>query len=205
MRGFQTGGFPDLDLSFFVLLGTFPIFPWFSRFARVWSGDFPDSSLVSVSAYEEHLRGTVPKGSAAQSGPFPKKKWETPRSAGQRKCLEEAPRRTSRVPLASPYLCLFFIGLETKKRFRLPGVGGEHFHCTVDLPPGHIRCRQSPKNLLRLYFFNLWKLFWLLLRVVDTESSYRPRKQKSLIWLKRDEKETVSPFCKDTQKRPKSD
>ena len=29
-------------LSFFVLFGTFPIFLGFSRFARGWSGDFPD-------------------------------------------------------------------------------------------------------------------------------------------------------------------
>ena len=34
-----------LFLSFFVLFGTFPIFLGFSRFARGWSGDFPDSSL----------------------------------------------------------------------------------------------------------------------------------------------------------------
>ena len=60
-------------LSFFVLFGTFPIFPGFSRFGRGWSGDFPDLSFSSFSAYEEHLRGTVPKGSATQSGPFPKK------------------------------------------------------------------------------------------------------------------------------------
>ena len=26
-----------------------------------------------------------------------------------------------------------------KERFRLPGAGGEHFHCTVDPSPGHIR------------------------------------------------------------------
>ena len=51
----QTGGFPDLDLSLlfcpFVLFGTFPIFPGFSRFARGWSGNFPDSSLFSSTAY----------------------------------------------------------------------------------------------------------------------------------------------------------
>ena len=75
--GFQTGGFPDLDLSFLFVpflssFGTFPIFLGFSRFARGWSRDFPDSSLFSFSAYQEHLRGTVPKGSATQSGPFPK-------------------------------------------------------------------------------------------------------------------------------------
>ncbi len=38
-------------LSFFVLFGTFPIFPGFSRFARGWSGDFPDLSFSSFSAY----------------------------------------------------------------------------------------------------------------------------------------------------------
>ena len=41
-------------------------------------GDFPDLSLSSFSAYEQHLRGTVPKGSATQSGPFPKRSGEPP-------------------------------------------------------------------------------------------------------------------------------
>ena len=39
-------------MSLFVLFGTFPIFLGFSRFARGWSGDSPDSSLFSFSAYE---------------------------------------------------------------------------------------------------------------------------------------------------------
>ena len=38
-------------LSLFVLFRTFPIFPGFSRFARGWSGDFPDLSFSSFSAY----------------------------------------------------------------------------------------------------------------------------------------------------------
>ena len=38
-------------LSLFVLFGTFPIFLGFSRFARGWSGDFPDLSFSSFSAY----------------------------------------------------------------------------------------------------------------------------------------------------------
>ena len=38
-------------LSFFVLFRTFPIFLGFSRFARGWSGDFPDLSFYSFSAY----------------------------------------------------------------------------------------------------------------------------------------------------------
>ena len=56
---FQTGGFPDLDLSFlfcpflsfFVLFGTCPVFLGFSRFAREWTGDFPYLSFSSLSAY----------------------------------------------------------------------------------------------------------------------------------------------------------
>ena len=50
--GFKRGGFPVWTfLSFFVLFCPFlsflglPIFPGFSRFARGWSGNFPDSSL----------------------------------------------------------------------------------------------------------------------------------------------------------------
>ena len=44
--GFKRGGFPIWTCpSSFVLFGTSPIFPGISRFARGWSGDFPDSSL----------------------------------------------------------------------------------------------------------------------------------------------------------------
>ena len=75
--GFKGGGFPIWTCpSFFcpfVLFGAFLIFPGFSRFARGWSGDFPDLSLSSFSAFKQQLRGTVPKGSATQSGPFEKK------------------------------------------------------------------------------------------------------------------------------------
>ena len=74
--GFQTRGFPDLDLSFLFVLfrpfGTLPIFLGFSGFARGWSVDFPDLSFSSCrpikSTYEEQSR----KG-PRQSGPFPKK------------------------------------------------------------------------------------------------------------------------------------
>ena len=57
-------------MSFFVLLG---LSRGFSRFVRGLSGDFPDWSFSSFSAYYQHLRGTVPKGSVTQPGPFPKK------------------------------------------------------------------------------------------------------------------------------------
>ena len=62
-------------LSFFVLLG---LSRGFSRFVRGLSGDFPDWSVSSFSAHYQHLRGTVPKGSATQSGPFPKKSGKHP-------------------------------------------------------------------------------------------------------------------------------
>ena len=45
------------------------MFPGISRF---WA-DFPDWSFSSFSAYEKHLQGTFPKGSATKSGPFPNK------------------------------------------------------------------------------------------------------------------------------------
>ena len=47
---FQTGGFPDLDSSFlFCPFWDFADFSrFFSRFARGWSGDFPDSSRFSI-------------------------------------------------------------------------------------------------------------------------------------------------------------
>ena len=79
------------EVLIFVSFGTFPIFPGFSRFVRGLSGDFPDWSFSSFSAYYQHLRGTVPKGSATQSGPFPKKVgnppiWKPPSLASLKRC-----------------------------------------------------------------------------------------------------------------------
>ena len=47
--------------------------------------------------------------------------------------------RTPRIPL----FMLIFIGLETKNVLDSQGRAGEHFHCTVDPSPGHIRCRTT--------------------------------------------------------------
>ena len=41
-----------------------------------------------------------------------------------------------------PLVCAYFHRDGNKERFRLPGAGGERFHCTVDPSPGHIRCRK---------------------------------------------------------------
>ena len=64
----------------------------YSRFVRGLSGIFPDWSFSSFSAYYQHLRGTVPKGSATQSGPFPKKVgntrvWKAPGLASLKSCV----------------------------------------------------------------------------------------------------------------------
>ena len=42
-----------------------------------------------------------------------------------------------------PLVCAYFHRVGNKERFRLPGARGEHFHCTVDPSPGHIRCRDA--------------------------------------------------------------
>ena len=40
-----------------------------------------------------------------------------------------------------PLFCTLFHRDGNRRAFRLPGEGGDHFHCTVDPSPGHIRCR----------------------------------------------------------------
>ena len=43
----------------------------------------------------------------------------------------------------TPRFVLCFSGAETERAFRLPGVGGDHFHCTLEPSPGHFQCRSS--------------------------------------------------------------
>ena len=50
-------------------------------------------------------------------------------------------RAVPRAYPSHPLICVYFHRVGNKERFRLPGAGGEHFHCTVDPSPGHIRCR----------------------------------------------------------------
>ena len=69
--------------------------------------------------------------------------WLDDRGTGQWKWLEEVPRRTSLVPLAFPCFVLRLIGLETKNVLDYQGRAGDHFYCTVERSPGHIRCRHS--------------------------------------------------------------
>ena len=53
--------------------------------------------------------------------------------------MEEVPRRTSLVPLALPCFVLSLRGVETEGLLDYQGRAGDHFHCTVELSPGHIR------------------------------------------------------------------
>ena len=40
-----------------------------------------------------------------------------------------------------PLFCTLFNKGGNRRAFRLQGKGGDHFHCTVEPSPGHIRCR----------------------------------------------------------------
>ena len=59
--------------------------------------------------------------------------------------MEEVPRCTSLVPLAFPCFLHCLIGVETEGLLDYQGRAGDHFHCTVEPSPGHIRCRESIK------------------------------------------------------------
>ena len=39
-----------------------------------------------------------------------------------------------------PLFCFLFSRGGNRRVFRLPGAGGDHFHCTVEPSPGHVRC-----------------------------------------------------------------
>ena len=52
----------------------------------------------------------------------------------------------ARTPCAPPIFYLFNRG-GNRRAFRLPGAGGDHFHCTVEPSRGHIRCRNHTISL----------------------------------------------------------
>ena len=72
--GFQTGGFPDLDLSF--LLCPVLSFLGLSRFFRDFPdllGDGPGIFPIRLFSLSRPIKSTYEEQSATQSGPFPKK------------------------------------------------------------------------------------------------------------------------------------
>ena len=51
----------------------------------------------------------------------------------------------ARTPCVPLFYTLFNKG-GSRRAFRPPGEGGDHFHCTVEPSPGHIRCRFTPTS-----------------------------------------------------------
>ena len=47
-----------------------------------------------------------------------------------------------------PLFCALVSKGGSRRAFRLPGEGGDHFHCAVEPSPGHIRCRGYSKAFL---------------------------------------------------------
>ena len=66
-----------------------------------------------------------------------------------------------------PLFCTLFSRGGNRRVFRHPGAGGDHFHCTVEPSPGHIRCRKF-KNELRLI---ARIMFFVVTRSFSTEQN----------------------------------
>ena len=45
-----------------------------------------------------------------------------------------------------PLFCTLFTGGGNRRASRLPGEGGDHFHCAVEPSPGHLWCRELNLN-----------------------------------------------------------
>ena len=61
-----------------------------------------------------------------------------------------------------PLFCTLFNRGGNRRAFRLPGAGGDHFHCTVEPSPGHIRCRIPSHFTLKEKFMNFAQFLWIL-------------------------------------------
>ena len=150
--GFQTGGGGVPDLNSCVPICHFCSFLGLSRFF----GDIPDLSFSFVLAYEstykEHSERSTDQCCiripflTANLLPVPSSfhfraqyDWTTgvlDNGNGWRK-FRAVPRL---YPLRS-LVCTLFNKGGSRGAFRLLGAGGDHFHCTVEPSPGHIRCR----------------------------------------------------------------
>ena len=81
--------------------------------------------------------------------------------------MEEVPCRTSLVPLAFPCLLHCLFGVETEGLLDYQGRAGDHFHCTVEPSPGHIRCRLFPGRGTQLYGQNDFMDIWAFLITIE--------------------------------------
>ena len=68
----------------------------------------------------------------------------------------------SSVPYLSCTLCfvLRFIGVETEVLLDYQGRAGDHFHCTVEPSPGHIRCDFKSLRFLKTQRLSAIAIFW---------------------------------------------
>ena len=97
-----------------------------------------------------------------------------------------------------PLFCTLFNVVGNRRAFRLPGEGGDHFHCTVEPSPGHIRCQKTKRaqndhcgifNLFRIWTPSPGCFFLYLFRVLsprckDFVLCTRPAGLQTL-WLER--------------------
>ena len=93
----------------------------------------------------------------------------------------EVPCRTSLVPLAFPCFVLCLIGVETEGLLDYQGRAGDHFHCTVEPSPGHIRCRFSGDRICFIFsgfedlqLYEAWKFRICSESVSSREKLYTP-------------------------------
>ena len=122
---FRSGGTSESTLVPVFVPGEHPPKPPFWKTTLLSTPERCDTSII------KSVRGPI---------------WLDDRGTGQWKWLEEVPRRTSLVPLAFPCFVLCLIGLETKNVLDYQGRAGDHFHCTVERSPGHIRCRSVARH-----------------------------------------------------------
>ena len=112
-----------LVLPFLSFFGTFPIFPGFSRFARGWSGDFPDSSLFSFSAFLRAPTRNSPKRVCDTIWTFPEKSGKPPGLETPRFSFSQLKNKTGHATSR-------FIELKVP---RSPGLAAS-LHCMLSCP-----------------------------------------------------------------------
>ena len=167
--GFKRGRFPDLDLlltnkSFFTydcsFVGTYPIFPGFSRFAWGWFGEFPDLVLLLLLGLEPgksiYVWNFFTYGFAAQSGPFRKKVgnrpvWKPPSLAyGQNSKRKPASEFKNTTPHSPNCLSLVQLSINV---LPVPSTNSSmisstniHVLCCKELPAIRVTLKKARRN-----------------------------------------------------------
>ena len=168
--GVQTGGLPDLDLSF--LFCPFWDFPDFSGiFPISWGTLWGFSRFVLFSSlglfFWQRLRGTVPKGSATQSGPFPKKAADRERGSEERGHVKNVKNRQKVSNILSTRFDIFRAGQRTSKIVKKCQTYFRHFSRGTSFPApcgGLWKKWESPRFSFSQDKSNLNKIHKTLLR-----------------------------------------